>query len=636
MNQGKTFDSDPAGGDCADMPVAREKPDGVTINFQSAEFNRIDDLNDCSGNYRSFESLDGVVTAHECHQREISSRKDNLDPSRVGPARPRRNKPENDESDPMETTAPLTVISEGRTLIIDTDAERARACGKTLLEHRLSCTLLVTGSTLPAPLLSGLSRIKLLHADRVSVTGAFGGFSAKVTGDGIEKPLTEWIDDAAVFDLVLDLQAVPSFAGGRLPIGYYAPGPSPAALDEAMAELPEMRGQFQKPQFVVLNRSRCFHGRSRTQDCHRCVEICPLNAVRSVDRGILINHYVCQGCGGCALACPANAIRLVQPSQDQVLIALRSSLAGKLADGVSPISLMISDSEPTPGNGHPGRNGDLSGRICFKVEQIAYVRLEMLLAAIAYGATEVLVACDPRNPSVIREAVEWQVKMARAVVQGLDPGEERIRFLAGSPEDLELTEAVLPRTRFGELGNDTALPTFSSCRDARTLVHLLARYLHDRSGVQKPWVPLPAGSPFGTVTVNSDACTLCMACVAACPSGALSPGDKAPRLAFREPECHQCGLCQETCPEDAIRRVPRLLLGRVTTEGETVLREAEPFRCVECGVPFAPPAMIDRIKAKLAGHWMYANERQLRRLQMCGTCRTRDALTSREMEPWNP
>ena len=70
-------------------------------------------------------------------------------------------------------------------------------------------------------------------------------------------------------------------------------------------------------------------------------------------------------------------------------------------------------------------------------------------------------------------------------------------------------------------------------------------------------------------------------------------------------------------------------------EAPAVLHEAEPFRCVECGVPFATQAMIDRMQDKLTGHWMYADERQLRRLQMCRTCRTRDALISQDVKSWN-
>ena len=46
----------------------------ATLNFHSAEFNRIDDLNDWSGNYRSFQPLDGVVTADMRHQMERRKR----------------------------------------------------------------------------------------------------------------------------------------------------------------------------------------------------------------------------------------------------------------------------------------------------------------------------------------------------------------------------------------------------------------------------------------------------------------------------------------------------------------------------------------------------------------------------------
>jgi ferredoxin len=629
----KTPDSNMAGEHRESTPRG-EKSGGAVINFHSAEFNRIDDLNDCTGNYRSFQSLDGIVTAHERHQIELRQKREDLDSAWDGPVRRRKNEVKTDDhKEILEAVAPLTVSSEGRTLIIDTDVERAKACGRTLRNHRLLCTLLITGSTLPETSGPRLGRIKLLHVDRVSITGAFGGFSATVTVGGSEKPLAEWFDDTAIFDLVLDLQPTPSFVGGRLPIGYYAPGPSPSALADALAELPEMRGQFKKPQFIAFYKSRCFHGRSRTHDCRKCLEICPVHAIRSVDHGISINHYLCQGCGGCALACPADAIRVVQPSQDELLNLLRSSLASRSAEGHSPMTLILSDSALTASDGNRG-----DGMICFEVEQIAYVRLGVLLAALAFGAREVVVECDPQNPLAIREAVERQVQMACAILQGLGLGEERIQFLVLPPEDPSLTKAIPHPVCIVKKGNDApAVQAFfpSGC-DGRTLVYLSAQILRDQPELQQSWLPLPMGSPFGTVVVNSDACTLCMACVAACPSGALSSGGNAPCLAFREFQCHQCGLCRETCPEDAIQLVPRLLLNHRTIESQTILREMEPFRCVECGVPFAPPAMIDRMKEKLAGHWMYASEKQLRRLQMCRTCRTRDALASQETGSWNP
>ncbi len=612
-------------------PAARDISDSATINFYSTEFSRTDDLNDCSRDYQSFEGLDGIVTAHERHVTELRRQRDIIDLPQRAQTCPSTSDIKPEDPGPLERAGSFTVISEGRTLIIDADEKRAIACGKTLRNHRLPCTLLITGSTVSNNFASGLRRTKLLHVESASVMGAFGQFSARVTIAGNEKPLTEWFDDADIFDLVLDLQSTPSFTGGRPPVGYCAPGSNPAFLEQAMKELPEMRGRFKKPQFVVFEKDRCFHGRSRTHDCRRCLEICPVGSIRSMDSKISINHSLCQGCGSCALICPSDAFRVVQPSQEELLNSLQSSLKSKLAEGVSSVSLIIFDSETVAGSEFLGMDDRLH-TACFKVEQIAHVRLEMLLFAVASGASEVLVACDPQNPPAVREAVRQQVEMARAILRGFGLGEERIQFWVVFPEGLNPEEKVPRQACIGEQANDAwiAPMTFPNDTGRRTLVHRVAMYLQGRSGVQQSCLSLPKGSPFGTVAVNADACTLCMACVVACPSAALSSGDAVPRLLFREFRCHQCGLCRDTCPEGAIQLIPRLLLGKRETENQAVLREMEPFRCVECGAPFAPPVMIGRIREKLAGHWMYATEQQRRRLQMCGTCRTRDMLTSRE------
>ena len=321
------------------------------------------------------------------------------------------------------------MVSKGRTLIVDTDDARAIACGKTLNEQGLTCTLLVTNVKSGDASIPGPSALSPRKVGAVSISGAFGGFSATVTTDGKRKHLAEWPgDEAAVFDLVLDLQPITSFAGVRLPLGYYAPGPDPAALDEAIAELPEMQGRFKKPQFTTFQESRCLRGRSRTLECRRCLEVCPYGAIQSADRKVSINHYLCQGCGGCAMVCPADAIRLAQPSQDELLNTLRCGLESRISGACAPPTLVISDAEAADNNGILKRVGGDDGSVVhFKVEQIGHVRLEMILAAFAYGAGKVLVICGPQNPPGIVQAAEWQAQMAAAILRVLKPdGENQV------------------------------------------------------------------------------------------------------------------------------------------------------------------------------------------------------------------
>ena len=100
-------------------------------------------------------------------------------------------------------------------------------------------------------------------------------------------------------------------------------------------------------------------------------------------------------------------------------------------------------------------------------------------------------------------------------------------------------------------------------------------------------------------------------------------------LRFIERNCVQCGLCAETCPEDAIALVPRLLLAAQAKQA-VVLNEAEPFNCVRCGKPFGTRQMVDNMLGKLGGHSMFAGGGALRRLQMCADCRVVDMMENKD------
>ena len=55
-----------------------------------------------------------------------------------------------------------------------------------------------------------------------------------------------------------------------------------------------------------------------------------------------------------------------------------------------------------------------------------------------------------------------------------------------------------------------------------------------------------------------------------------------------------------------------------------MLNEQTPFNCVVCNTPFATLQIINRMQAQLSGHWMFKEEKALRRLKMCEDCRVKD------------
>jgi len=133
-------------------------------------------------------------------------------------------------------------------------------------------------------------------------------------------------------------------------------------------------------------------------------------------------------------------------------------------------------------------------------------------------------------------------------------------------------------------------------------------------------IELPAGAPFGTVQVDVEGCTVCLACVGACPTGALKDNPDKPQLNFREDACIQCGLCQATCPEKVISLVPRLSFSGQARDHQLV-KEEEPYLCIRCSKPFGTKSAIEVMVAKLAGHSMFSGEGRLDLLRMCDDCR---------------
>jgi ferredoxin len=168
----------------------------------------------------------------------------------------------------------------------------------------------------------------------------------------------------------------------------------------------------------------------------------------------------------------------------------------------------------------------------------------------------------------------------------------------------------------------------------RDVMRLALRELQRAAPTPVDVVALPPGAPFGAVELNVAGCTLCLACVSACPTGALLDDPERPMLRFAEDACVQCGLCKATCPEKVITLRPQLDF-RAATATARVLKEEEPFHCIRCGKPFGVKSTIERVTAKLEGkHWMFKNSAQrLDVIKMCEDCRV-IAITEEQFDPY--
>ena len=424
------------------------------------------------------------------------------------------------------------------------------------------------------------------------------------------------------FDLVLDLCAAPLIRRIEPPQGYAAPGRDPLEQALAAQALAELVGEFEKPRYVALDARLCAHGRSRKRGCSNCLEACAAEAISSAGDTVRVDPYLCQGCGSCSTVCPSGALASQYPRVEDLGLRVRTVLATyRDAGGEAPCVLFHSagagraliDRLARRGKGLPARV------IPLETWSADSVGLELLLGSIALGACQVAVlAAGTHDPGVLRV----QAAQGATILAGLGYAGEHFRVV--DADDWPALEAAL--WDWAPASGASRPATFHLPGRKRDALELSIRHLLAVAPQPVAEISLAAGAPFGTVSV-SDACTLCMSCVGACPTGALSAATDAMRLGFIEKSCVQCGLCATSCPENALTLMPRLLLDE-SARRTVPLKEAETFHCVRCAKPMGAKPLIDAMFTRLASHAMFAGEAERRRLHMCGDCRVVDLMHS--------
>jgi ferredoxin len=431
------------------------------------------------------------------------------------------------------------------------------------------------------------------------------------------------------FDLVLDLSAEPLLRMSEPPQGYLAPGRDPLEQSLAAAALARLVGEFEKPRYYAYNEKICAHSRSAIVGCTRCIDVCSTAAIAADtdNNRIVVDSHLCMGCGACASVCPTGAMTYAYPRAADLGLRLRTVLRVYRAAGGADAAVLFHNA--TDGSTLVNRLG-ARGRglpanvIPLEVHHVAALGPDILLGAVALGAASVTVLYAGSEAAEYHAALSREADLCNAILDGLGHGGERIRLVQAS--DAQTLDAALwsaPRAR----GVEPA--TFNLTNEKRRTLDAAIDHLARHAPRRENTIRLESGAPFGAIEVDRGKCTLCLACVGACPANALVDAKDAPQLKFVERNCVQCGLCAKTCPENAITLVPRLRLG-AEAKSAVVLNETVPFDCVRCGKPFGTRQMIDGMLARLAGHALFATPEAQRRLQMCADCRVLDMLEHKE------
>mgnify|MGYP001089017115 CR=1 FL=1 len=500
------------------------------------------------------------------------------------------------------------IVTEGTCLIIGATDVAIAAAEK--LSEALSVTVLLAPGAEVVPTSAYDTVAGILH----QATGTLGRFEVRiddfqqsVTGGRGTPAMTPARDGAlSNCDIILDLTGgMPLFPAPDKRDGYLRADPkSQGAVADAIFAASQLVGTFEKPFYIRMEPSLCAHSRAEKPACSNCLNICPTGAIVSAGEHVSIDPMICAGCGACAAVCPSGAISYDAPSSDFVFRRINTLASSYRAAGGQDATLLVHDD-------HGAQMISLSARygrglpanvIPMEVEALAGFGHAEMVGALASGFARVDILLAPKTE---RDALVPQTELANAI----------------SPGKVALLDIGDPDALSDHLFKAATLPAIASpilpLGTRRQVARLSAKALNPDATT----LPLPANAPYGAVIVDTDACTLCLACVSLCPSGALGDNVDLPQLRFQEDACLQCGLCANVCPEKAITLQPQLDLTDAALS-QSVLNEEEPFACVECGSLFGVKSTVERITEKLAGnHAMFANPDAIKMIQMCDNCR---------------
>ena len=541
-------------------------------------------------------------------------------------------------TEPMPDVPVVPLTSDGVTLIYGKDEQAVEAAK--LLMQQLDVTVLIKAPRDMAP--QRVTGFPVVKGTVRQAKGFLGAFEITIDDYAVPHPSSRGALEFSAArngavsrcDILIDLSGgTPLFPAADLRDGYLRADPGdPAAVLRAVLKARELTGAFDKPRYVTFTADLCAHSRSRIVGCRRCLDLCPTGAITPNGDHVTIDAQICAGCGQCAAACPTGAAAYALPPSDALLRKLRTLLAAYAqAGGATPVLLFHDDEHGIEMIDALARYGDgLPANVLpVQVNEVTQIGLEAVAASFAYGACAVrfLLRAKPRHDVA---GLAKTIALCEPILSGLGFAGARVATIETDDPDAlgAALRAVAPMDAVAKPAS------FSAVGGKRDVVRLALRELHAVAPAPTDIVPLPAGAPFGTIEVNVEGCTLCLSCVSACPTGALSDDPERPMLRFAEDACVQCGLCQATCPEKVISLKPRLDF-RAAIAPTRIIKQEEPAICISCGKPFGVKSSVDRVTAKLEGqHWMYKDsKKRLDVIKMCADCRVA-AMAEENFDPF--
>jgi ferredoxin len=527
----------------------------------------------------------------------------------------------------LEIPAPgaVPIVSDGSCLVYGSGQQALDVARKLAAKLNVSLVLCqVDGTTPPS-----IANVPVYKGEIVRAEGRFGSFEIIVDGyapaTASSRATMEFLmarDGASSkCSIIFDISGRdPLFAGYKKRDGYFRADPkNPVAVADAMFEAAELAGEFEKPLYVSYDPDICAHSRSKQSGCNRCIDICPASAISPDGDHVHIDHIICGGCGSCSSVCPSGAVAYAMPQRDGLTVRVQTLLKTYIGAGGKRPVLLVHDerygAEMIAALARFGK-GLPSHVIPFAVNEVTQIGHDWMAATFISGAASIILLVDPKKRDEL-DGLKSQSELTSTLLTAMGY-ENSGRIILCDEADPDAAETLIwGLNPAKEPKPQSFTPTANKREMARTALSLL----NTSAPSTQQTIALPDGAPYGRITVDQSGCTMCLACVSACPMGAIIDNPEKPQINFVEQACVQCGLCRNTCPEKVITLEPRFNFDKQALS-PVVLNEEEPFNCISCGTPFGTKSTVERISAELAGkHAMFKTPEAANLIKMCDLCR---------------
>ena len=411
------------------------------------------------------------------------------------------------------------------------------------------------------------------------------------------------IDVHGALNKVLEVPAIIILGtcGVELPTG----GKANVFHEDQLAEYFSTLFSCRIDEVVTWNGGLCQFSARLGRGCDLCLSSCSRGAIVQDSRGVTVDARTCEECGACVAACPTGALQNERFNDAAFVDYFR-------AVTVPPEGTVIIGGQEELHALWWRQQGTRRENILFlQYDTIASLTLFHLMFLLNRGAGRIVVlengSRDRSVPPLSHAVAQEQLELANALMFRLF-GQDNAVVSCGL-RDFDTLMAVPP---VGGFGGAWRQEPFVHRR--QSLAEILFT-LVEKSGRRVTMRP-DGYSPFATVSCNRDRCTQCMACLNDCRIGALSADPRRFTLNHLGALCVGCGLCVETCPEEALTIGPDFTLDDDFFMSAELAR-AEPMACRQCGKIFGTRKSFERVMAILSqretvdiDHFAY-----------CGTCR---------------